>query len=488
MKKIKKRKREDEQKSDRSNPAGFFAYINQQKSGIEISDLVIPRPLMHYFFSYLELNRDIQKLKLILSAKLDETACLLAKIDTLTDLDLRTQKENQILDKGLAALASSPSLTSLSIQCRDIRLNHLDQLLKNTTLKALSLSLNVFEFAATPDDYIKGNEIARILSNHSTLTSLALPKCGITLDGVAFFSENIILKKLNLTENCFGDGGVYILSTLKQVTDLSLGCSIISDIGMRFLLMQDTLQSFSFQGPLEEKRMGDKMVLILSDLSSLTSFTFRNCYLTPAGITSLLKRALTHLDLSDNRTLGDAGACILSTHFSLTNLYLRNCDVNNKGILALAHHPNLTHLDLSQNIINFFALMALFFNPTIKHLSLSIYAIHYSPDELRLGRWFLQGNQALRCIKNDTSGFDAKSLNELNARNIDAQIQYDKAIKKEVSKHISPDLTNIVVGYTKGEYSYRFQLFYHKLTPAERVQLHQKTEEYYGKFPLTPQS
>ena len=128
---------------------------------------------------------------------------------------------------------------------------------------------------------------------------------------------------MNLSGNHIGDEGVRALSTLLNLTSLTLSFNSIGDEGAQALSTLTNLTSLS----LDHNSIGAEEARALSTLTNLAS-----------------------LDLIDNR-IGDEGARALATLTNLTSLNLFGNNIGVEGARALSTLTNLTSLNLDHNSI-----------------------------------------------------------------------------------------------------------------------------------------
>ncbi len=301
-----------------------------------------------------------------------------------------------------------------------------------------------------------------------------MTNCEISNVGVACLLKLKTLRVLDLSDNKINNQGLHILSKHPNINELTLKEEHISYQGIKFFLKKKKkiLKSFAYHG--EQKNPAtDNWVNIFSDCSVLTSLTLRRCGIGPKGTALLSKnKNLEHLDLSHN-PVADKGARMLASHPRLNSLYLEDCKIGDRGITALAKNPRLKRLAISSNSgITCIGLLALALNNTITELDFNYE--HLMTSKLVL---FFLCNQTLRyCTPYPDSSYYCLSgfpLNEndpliaLGGRNLRLQNEYHSVVRQSFFAFtpLLPDLTDIVLEYTKGEYPSRYQLFYDHLTP-----------------------
>lgn len=103
---------------------------------------------------------------------------------------------------------------------------------------------------------------------------------------------------------------------------------------------------------LKGNAIGDKSVQALVTLKHLTFLDLTDNSVTPVGAKYLAESALTSLNLSANRTLGDSGALAIAESNTLKWLSMGCCEIEDEGAFAILSNPVLENVDMSVNNIS----------------------------------------------------------------------------------------------------------------------------------------
>ncbi len=199
---------------------------------------------IYHVVNYLNLNPDIKILNLLVEGSLARSEVSFNRImenlelcKYLTSLEMSCGDQPFFVTQGFAVLALKKSLTSLGLPAK-IDEKSIALLEKNTHLKTFKLCRYGHELQEG-----EVNEKIRIILNNPGIENLEFNNCSINDKVMHHFSNNRVLKSLNLImNNNISDDGVAILSTHPTLTRLNLiGCNI-SNAGVAILMKNPLLR------------------------------------------------------------------------------------------------------------------------------------------------------------------------------------------------------------------------------------------------------
>lgn len=219
-------------------------------------------------------------------------------VTSFTELRELSLHSRHLTDTGLILISTMPSLRALRLGGAPITsagLHHLE----GSNLESLAV-----EFVRRP----LGSDLD-FLSGMSTLTSLGLRGCGVTLDGTA-----------------------EILAGLPRLTALDLG--------------HNRPPRFS-RDPIQPGWVGDEAAAVIGELADLETLMVDGCRLSDDGLAELTSLGrLRRLSLAQTRVSAEAGACLAQLR-GLEDLDVSNTSFDDRGLESITNLDRLQTLRLA---------------------------------------------------------------------------------------------------------------------------------------------
>jgi Leucine-rich repeat (LRR) protein len=257
----------------------------------------------------------------------------------------------------------------LLLDCQGNSFQHV--LLENATEQEAFQDL---QFTRTKDRNDAKDELVAPIMNWERLARInGLDEQGITASwrgSNTYTHRNRISKlpketlKLELKDSGFTDAEMLYVAGMKNLKQLGLGGTAISDEGLKALRDLSELNRLDLRA---SRVIDSSDVSVLSELNKLQEAGLRPM-ITDAGLQELSGlRQLRWLDLTDTQ-ITDAGLLVLKELASLEELCLANTTVTTTGVRELLALEHLRHLDLWQTKVDDAVLIDLIKMKNLKHV------------------------------------------------------------------------------------------------------------------------
>lgn len=271
----------------------------------------------------------------------------LTSLSQLTNLEFLDLSGTQITEKTVCdQIAFLPSLTSLGLSGGGPGSDKAALSLRGlTNLQHLCMGTGSL-----------GNDVCRLISEHTQLTSLVLPFAEIAHQ-LAWFTSLRNLSLLDVSLNAHIDDDVLAsISSMVGITSLDLSRTDVTDSGIASIQGFTNLVSLN----LNSVNIGDIACNYISEFKMLTSLQAVYGRITDAGIAKLAELPeLRLLKISFCELISDIGIQCLADCVQLRSLDIGSKQITNAGILSLTRLTNLTTLAMWETSVDYVSIFPL---------------------------------------------------------------------------------------------------------------------------------
>lgn len=220
----------------------------------------------------------------------DETIKLaeaLKKNPHITNIHIVNQ---DVGDIGAAALAKVETITNLDLQCNNIHITGI-KALASSKLKLLSLRENMDIFGQLINSDMENDflTIIMLFNKNDTIRELNLQRTFIPNKFAAeLLLSNTAIKTLNLSDNYLTDEALKYIANNKTIEYLDLSENNITDIGAEYISKNTNLQTLV----LSKSKITDKGAYFLSKHSALKELYMLDNNITIQGLKYILANTL----------------------------------------------------------------------------------------------------------------------------------------------------------------------------------------------------